>query len=295
MTISFPRIFRAFPAFLVVVAVFSSGFTGGFALKAQGPAKEPSASPQDAASLPEHRPLPKTLRILSYNIHAGIGMDKRLDLPRLAETIKKQTPDFVLLQEVDRNTARTGGVDQAATLGELTGMHAVFGKAIDLPPGEYGLAILSRFPVESHEVLSLPRADEGEKRAVLRVRVVFTGGKPLDVLCTHFCHMNRESRKMQAAKINEHFAGDGATILGGDLNETPGSDGIDLLDGKWTRACGDEPTFPAPEPRHKIDYVFFRDGGGLKFSRQESTVPVEEVASDHRPVLVALEVSEKSP
>lgn len=56
-------------------------------------------------------------------------------------------PDLVALQEVDQKTGRSSGIDQAAELGHLTGMHWVFGKAMDYQGGGYGLAVLSRFPI----------------------------------------------------------------------------------------------------------------------------------------------------
>ena len=75
---------------------------------------------------------PLTLRILSYNIHHGQGTDGIFDLERLARVISSVEPDLVALQEVDRATTRSGGVDQAAELARLTGMEAAFGKTIHL-------------------------------------------------------------------------------------------------------------------------------------------------------------------
>ena len=61
----------------------------------------------------------KTIRVMTYNIHVGIGMDKKLDLPRIAEVIKSQHADLVGLQEVDRGVTRTGQVDEIAELARL--------------------------------------------------------------------------------------------------------------------------------------------------------------------------------
>ncbi|HRX87701.1 MAG TPA: endonuclease, partial [Phycisphaerae bacterium] len=71
---------------------------------------------------------PVTIRVLTYNIHHGAGMDKQIDLPRIAKIIRDSGADLVALEEVDRNVPRTSHVDQPAVLGELTGMHAVFEK-----------------------------------------------------------------------------------------------------------------------------------------------------------------------
>ena len=81
------------------------------------------------ASAPEHEP--QVVRVMTYNIHHGEGSDGRFDLQRLAQIIRDADPDLVALQEVDRNTARSGGVDQIAELSRLTGMHSAFGKALE--------------------------------------------------------------------------------------------------------------------------------------------------------------------
>src|SRR4030095_13030808 len=89
---------------------------------------------------------PTSLRLVTYNIHHGEGNDGSIDLPRLAHVTQSLHPDLVALQEVDIKTARTGQVDQAAELARLTGMHYVFGKAIDFDGGQYGNVVLSRYP-----------------------------------------------------------------------------------------------------------------------------------------------------
>jgi len=81
------------------------------------------------------------LRLVSYNIHHGQGLDGKLDLVRIARVIKKHQPDFVALQEVDNKASRSGKVDQAAELAKLLGMKHVLGKCINLGGGGYGNAI----------------------------------------------------------------------------------------------------------------------------------------------------------
>src|SRR6188768_2627991 len=68
----------------------------------------------------------RPFRVLTWNIHHGEGVDGKLDLARQAAFIKKVDPDAVFLQEVDVKTKRTGGVDQAAELGKLTGLEVTF-------------------------------------------------------------------------------------------------------------------------------------------------------------------------
>ena len=99
---------------------------------------------------------PGTLRVLTYNIHHGEAMDKKFDYQRLAKVINDLSPDIVALQEVDVGTERAGGVDQAALLGKLCRMHHAFGPAMPYQGGQYGEAILSRFPIEKVLVHPLP-------------------------------------------------------------------------------------------------------------------------------------------
>ncbi|MCA9157935.1 MAG: hypothetical protein KDA72_06385, partial [Planctomycetales bacterium] len=83
-------------------------------------------------------PAPLQLRVLSYNIHHGRGIDDQVDLERLAKVVNDCHPDLVALQEVDNRTQRTDGVDQTAELARLTGLHAQFARQIDFEGGQYG-------------------------------------------------------------------------------------------------------------------------------------------------------------
>ena len=60
------------------------------------------------------------LRLMSYNIRHGVGLDGRLDLERIAEVINREHLDIVALQEVDSVTQRTGERDLLSELGEFT-------------------------------------------------------------------------------------------------------------------------------------------------------------------------------
>src|SRR5690606_25035110 len=120
-------------------------------------------------------------RVMSYNIHHGRGMDDRVDLERIAEAIKKANPDLVALQEVDRGTRRTDGRDLTAELAKLTGMEGYFEKNIPYQGGEYGNAILSRFPILEKKNTHLRMIRENEQRGALQVLVEVDGEKLLFV------------------------------------------------------------------------------------------------------------------
>lgn len=85
-----------------------------------------AASIQAAPPAAEATPAATGSRVVSYNIKHGQGMDKKLDLHRTAETIRKLAPDLVALQEIDLNCGRSSGVDQMAALGAMLKMHHAF-------------------------------------------------------------------------------------------------------------------------------------------------------------------------
>lgn len=235
---------------------------------------------------------PRTLRVLTYNIHHAEGTDGKLDLSRIADVIKAEKPDLVALQEVDRNTTRTKKVDQAAELAKRMGMKAEFAKAIDLQGGAYGLAVLSRFPLKDVKIHKLPGKEKQEARIVMQVTVEPGGFPAFTLLNTHLQHDDGETREKQVGKIDELFGkAEGTLILTGDLNAAPDSAPIKALAKTWSFAT--EPggkgllTIPSNVPKQQIDYVLYWPSG--RFKVVETKVIEEKVASDHRPVLAVLE------
>lgn len=234
-----------------------------------------------------------TLRVLCYNIQHGRGMDQKIDLERIARVIKDAKPDLVALQEVDRNTSRSGQVDQTATLGKLTGMNSHFGKAIPFQGGEYGQAVLSRFPISEPKVHRLPGKPDQEQRIVLEVTAT-VADQPLRFLSTHFQHDDGPTRERQAATVNQLFGNDTVpTILAGDLNAVPNSEPLKIIGSVWQHAIEKEPapSHPSTNPRKRIDYILWRPMG--VFRVKEVKVIPEEMASDHRPVLAVFEWTPK--
>jgi endonuclease/exonuclease/phosphatase family metal-dependent hydrolase len=222
-----------------------------------------------------------TLRVLTYNIHHGEAMDGMFDYERLANVITSLSPDIVALQEVDRGTDRASGVDQAAMLGRLCGMHHAFGQAMPYQNGQYGEAVLSRLPIEEVVVHPLPYRTGQEPRAALEVQITPEGLGPIVFVGTHLCHQSNETRTQQTQRMGRLFpkAGGPAVILAGDLNARPQSEPMKvLLDNGWIDAVA---------PRSKIDYVLIREADPWKVV--DVVIVDEPVVSDHDPILVVLE------
>ena len=223
-----------------------------------------------------------TLRVLSWNIHHGQGVDGALNLPRIAGIISSWEPDIVCLQEVDRQTIRAGGVDQAVELGYLLGMESAFHRCIDHQGGEYGDAILSKFKPREVRELKLP--GKLEQRGLIGVVVNLAGG-PLLVCSTHFDHGRDNPSRLDEARIVVDFAENAAipVVLAGDLNALPESEVLSTLGKVFEIPRHPAPTFPADIPERRIDYILHTHIPGWQLT--ETRVVPEPLASDHRPVL----------
>jgi endonuclease/exonuclease/phosphatase family metal-dependent hydrolase len=234
---------------------------------------------------------PLQLRVLSYNIHHGEGVDRKLDLPRIAELITSVEPDLVALQEVDRGTARTHKVDQPAELARLTGMNAVFGGNIRFQGGDYGNAVLSRFPIRRYKNHLLPRLDNGEQRGVLEMEIEIPNGfGTLLFLATHLDHRAGDRERIASAKMINRLVTDRTScpaVLAGDLNDVPDSEALRAFESIWTRVNEKVlPTFPVDQPDRQIDFILFRPV--RRWNVLEVRVLDEAVASDHRAIFAVL-------
>src|SRR5580704_12058191 len=165
------------------------------------------------------------VRILTYNVHRCVGIDRRLDVGRVAEVIAAQAPDIVALQELDVGRARTGGVDQAHQLAERLGMAFHFNAALRVEEEQYGDAILTALPerlVKAGPVPGYRRMPRLEPRGALWVEVM-VGGASLQVINTHLGLVPREQQIQAATLAGPRWLGAaaGPTVLLGDLNATP--------------------------------------------------------------------------
>ena len=225
-----------------------------------------------------------SLRIMTYNIRHGAGMDDVIDLDRQAEVIKNALPDVVGLQEVDSCVKRSGYKPQAALLGSKTGMHATFGGAIPLTGGKYGVAILSKEAPLSYRNIPLPGT---EKRTLLVCEF-----EEYVFACTHL-DLDEEFRLSSLDIILEEAARwEKPFFICGDWNDTPTSTlitkmkraGFRMLN--YVSNSSTYYTFPAGTPNRIIDYI--ASFGKVYNSIKKRKVINEPVASDHRPVVVEL-------
>lgn len=249
----------------------------------------------DRAVIP---PKGQSLRVMTYNIYGARATSpaNAADLDAIAEVIRRQNPDFVTLNEVDVFTNRTGkDVHQARDLAEKLGMEWHFSKAIDRDGGEYGDAVLSKYPILEKRSYRLPCAAEqpGEDRSLCVIRVQIDG-KDLYVASTHLDHLSGDaSRLVQATEIRRirDTELEGDLILCGDLNAIPSSNVIATMTSFLTNTGPiDQYTFPSDDPSRKIDYIMYApiEHFGVQnyqvVSRADQQVDGVD-ASDHRPVI----------
>jgi endonuclease/exonuclease/phosphatase family metal-dependent hydrolase len=241
------------------------------------------------------------MRLVTYNVHRCVGVDKRLDVERIAGVIAELDPDIVCLQELDVGRARTGGVDQAKTIAKRLSMAVRFHPAMRVEAEEYGDAILTRHPETLMHVGALPtvRGIPGlEPRGALWVKVNIDG-VDINVLTTHLGLVPREQRLQAAALVSKEWLGHpdctGPTLLAGDFNATSITRPYQTL----TRNLADcqrqlglkqtLKTFPSGFPAIRIDHVFVSPhikvtGVAAPFS------PLSRMASDHLPLVVDFEI-----
>lgn len=225
------------------------------------------------------------VRVMTWNIkHGGES-----SLESVAAVIAAEAPDLVALQEVDLMTGRSGQVDQAARLGDLTGMeHAFVPALLSHDGGQYGLALLSRHPILSAERIPLPSS--GEQRVLALLEVELEPDHVVPVGVTHFGVTGAAERQEQATAVLAALAGRPSAILAGDLNATSSEASVAALrtslSDAWSRGgAGSGNTIPAWFPTRRIDYILL---GADWTARLTARVPGASSQSDHRPVVATL-------
>lgn len=231
---------------------------------------------------------PTTLRVLTWNIHAGRGTDGILDTERIARVITEARPDLVALQEVDRGTDRADGRDLADEIARITDLQMAFGQNLHFQGGTFGNAILSRWPLRNIRNIHMPVVQNGEQRGALLAHVELPGDEPILFIATHLDHRPPDTERLASvAMIDSILDGwTGMAMLAGDLNAEPESAVLARLGVHWIVADPGGGTFPAGRPDRRIDYIALRRNSG--WTVIEARVLSESVASDHRPVLVVL-------
>lgn len=240
------------------------------------------------------------IRLLTYNIHKGIGgRDRRYDLNRIIDVLQMIQPDMICLQEVDTHVRRSDMQDQPAVLAQKLGFHSLF--QLNVPVGRsggYGNLILTRWPMELSRQFSLRDGDR--KPRGLQIAKVLTDFGPMALAnwhlgLTHGEQIRQASRFLRL--IDDVIWHNLPMLVAGDTNDW----GNRLL--RKTLAYGGFRqaslpvircrSFPAWFPIASLDKIFIRQGIHQTLSyvvRNRLTIQ----ASDHLPLVMEFEIDHKA-
>jgi endonuclease/exonuclease/phosphatase family metal-dependent hydrolase len=231
------------------------------------------------------------MRLLSYNIHKGIGgADRRYSLDRIVAVIAAEKPDLICLQEVDYKVRRSRYDDQPAILARQLGAAThVYQLNVSHEAGGYGNLILSRWPFHSAHHLPLNFRERRIRRGAQMV-VVETPEGPLHLVNWHL-GLREKERRWQAAQLLGHSLFTGAahlpTLITGDFNDWRNSLGKHCFHPHRFRHGTTPPShfrsFPAFFPLAALDKVYYRGDVQLRHARLVST-RLARRASDHLPL-----------
>lgn len=236
------------------------------------------------------------MRILSYNIHKGIGgRDRRYRLDRIIRVLREEDADLVCLQEVDRNVKRSRFDHQPLLLADALGSVANLDQLV-FPRGEggYGNLILSKWPIHESEHFSI-RKGRRKPRGAQLAHVETPAGRLL-LVNTHL-GLNERERLWQVEKLLAHppFAASVhlPILFAGDSNDWRDS----LERGPFVRHGFRQVTWPASRfrsfpaylPMASLDKIFARGPIRIESARLVKT-KLARRASDHLPLVVDFEI-----
>ncbi|HVR97558.1 MAG TPA: endonuclease/exonuclease/phosphatase family protein [Thermoanaerobaculia bacterium] len=244
------------------------------------------------------------IRIVTYNIHRAIGVDRRFRPERIVAILGHYNPDMVLLQEVDEGAPRSRELDLAKELAEALGYpYFAVGHNVSLRKGRYGNATLSRFPILRERNIDLTigiRKRRGCQHTSIRIDGALP---PLEVFNLHLGLSARERhRQIELLLRSSEFsavAPETPLLVGGDFNDwrsllrpvfTNGLGFLSATDSRRFGAARAMPTYPSFSPQGALDRLYYRGPIDL-LSVRRCRLQISVVASDHLPVIADFQLS----
>ena len=222
----------------------------------------------------------RTVRLTSYNIQHGEGLDGKIDHARQARILRKAHTNVAAIQEVDSVTRRNGGVYGLEEIGRKAKMHSTFAPAINFQGGKYGIGILSKKqPISVHRI-PLPGREEPRMLLVAEFKYYV-------VACTHLSLTDEDRMASIPIIVEEARKWQKPFLLMGDLNDEPGSPFYQEMSKNFLFFNPSyDKTFPADAPNICIDHVaILKPTVTPEFSLSwQHTWVGEETFSDHRPL-----------
>lgn len=204
------------------------------------------------------------MKIATYNVaHCWNIVSKEIEYSKTAEAIKKLNPDIIGLNEIRHLGDREGYDKQIPILSDLTDIpYGFFAKAINVEGGNtpYGNGILSKYPIVSAEVITIPDpaprtgTSYYESRCILKAKLE----GDITVLVTHFgLNPDEQENAVNTAVANLESK---RCILMGDFNIPPDNPLLDRIREKMKDVTEGSNrnflSFSSDNPEIKIDYIF---------------------------------------
>ncbi|MBD3586286.1 endonuclease [Salinimonas sp. HHU 13199] len=224
-------------------------------------------------------------RIISYNIHSGVGRDKKHDYRRIGNFLAERDADIVLLQEMDTRPASRNVSQDIRDICASNIYQLVASPALTEEHGWYGNAVLTRYPVISNETLDVSQS--GFQPRNIQTVVLQTPEGPLTVVNTHK-GLKKKERRSQFALLHEYIASRLAVnptplVLGGDFNEwqffTTAFKQLNQTLNQHTVGA----TFPSQFPLFSLDRLWTTDDIRVKRIRKLKNARTR-ILSDHLPI-----------
>jgi len=228
-----------------------------------------------------------SIRLMTWNIHGAHGRNPRFDLQRVIALIERHRPDIVALQEIDSRRPREAGVvEPFAMLQSALGSHGVDAKSIATKDGEYGQALISRWPIESLEIHDISYQEREPRRAI--TGVVVTPYGPLRVIATHLGLSIGERRDQTRALLR--LIGDTGlpTVVMGDFNDWFWVGSVRRALSSRMAARSRLPTFPSYWPLFRFDRIYCSAQVPMLNARTDREA---WALSDHLPVIADVSLS----
>lgn len=247
------------------------------------------------------------LRIITYNIHRAIGLDRRFRPDRIEQIIADHDPDIVLLQEVDEGAPRSRELDMAKEMAANLGFaHYAVGHNVSLRKGRYGNATLSRYPIVRERNIDLTvgkRKRRGCQHTTIHVEDGAGQIYSLEVFNLHLglsiVERQRQAGILMRSKEFSDVGSDMACIVGGDFNDWLSRLRALFVEGMSMHCATDRQsrirtramkTFPSFSPQGGLDRIYYNGGLSL-VSAKKCRHQASKVASDHLPVIVDFKLS----
>jgi|SRR5579883_1440140 len=236
------------------------------------------------------------MRIATYNIHKGRGMDGRTSVKRITNVLAELDADIIALQETFSVCDTHPG--QVETIASELGLHAAFGCTRHHRGRPYGNAILTRWPILSSREMDISRANR-ERRGCIRADLKTPRGT-LHVFNIHMGTSYFERRHqvrslLSSNQIDEDLTG--PRVLVGDFNE--------WIKGLTTRLLSDKfeslnlalhvrkrRSYPGLLPLLHLDHIYFERPLHIEKAELIRT-RLSKIASDHLPLVATFTWGEK--